>query len=787
MKVSNVCDLCGLSAGRHPVTTRTADGKSLSFCCTGCRQVYIMLLEMSDSPDPKAFRETPLYRKCLELGLVPRTEEEAARFRRKPSNWITPEDPITEDGSALSFSEDLLSLQLKISGMWCQACAWYIETVLLKLPGIKTACCNFSTDRLTLQYDPVKTSPREIVQAISKLGYEAVLPGEDNRQTENRREFIRLILSALFTMNVMMLSFSLYSGFFISLPQDATAKISWPIFIMATIVIFYGGRPVIQKAIAGLTSFSFGMETLVCAGAFSAYFYSVAQLFFHSIHLYFDTASMLVTLVLLGKALERKAKARINETLDLFLSVVPTKVRLLNDLYPRGKYVSIEKLGKGDMFGVSAGEILPADGIVLDGTGRVDESLLTGEAKYVKKGPGDRIMSGSSVVNGDFEICAEATGDNSVLGQMAGIMASAMEQKSAIEAPTEKILQWFVPMVMLLAVGTGLYWSWAGLSTETAFMRAISVMVISCPCALGIAIPLARVAGVSASAKRGILVRNFTAFEKAPKLDTIVYDKTGTVTKGDWELLNVVCFGKMTREHALLLAGALEEESDHVVAAIIRENAGVDEDSALIDVEHIRYHAQGVSGILEGKEICIGTKRFVTKHIRKSDTPILNSRFPDNGLSSTVWMSVDNEICAGFLFGDAIKARAAAWVQTLKQMGLKLYLVSGDDETATRTVAEKIGIDCFYGGLTPVEKARLITRLQRNGHVAAMVGDGINDAPAMAEADVAVGIHGKNPLAKETADITLMRGDPGQLLEFFSLFPAGGKKNKTELPFFVFI
>ena len=747
--------------------------------------MFIMLLEMADSPDPAAFRQTELFRQCLEMGIIPKTQEDVAFFEKQSSPHDTDQFPCGESSAENPRDEKKLSLHLKISGMWCPACAWYIQTALSKIAGILSVNCQFSTDRMSLAYDPIHISPTQIINSVSKLGYSAVIPGEDVRHRESRREFVRLIISALLTMNIMMLSFSLYSGFMITLPKDAAAKISWPIFIMATIVVFYGGWAIIRRAVAGFTSFTFGMETLVSAGVFSAYGYSLYSILSGSIHLYFDTASMLITLVLLGKMLERKAKEKISSTLDHFLSLKPEKVRLLDDLYPKGRYVSVSHIKKGDKFGVTTGEILPVDGTVLVGTGLVDESTLTGEAKSIRKSPGETLFSGSRIVEGTLTVRADAIGKDSVLSQMTEIMEKTLSQKAAMEGPTEKILQWFVPFVLMLALGTGIYCSISGLSTASAIMRAITVMVISCPCALGIAIPLARVAGVSAAAQIGILIRNFSAFERAEKIDTVVLDKTGTVTKGDWDLLDVLCLGKTTRERALLLAFKLEKKSDHIIADVIKKHSSTLYESQ-IEVDNISHHDHGVTGYFEGKKIYFGSGRFVESTGLQTHWKESVNALDDHMLYSSVYMRIENEIVAAFVFGDAVKIGAFSCVKELKKQGRRVVLVSGDSIEVTQRVAEKVGIKEFWGEKTPIEKAQMVANFQKKGCSVAMMGDGINDAPAMAQADLSLGIHGKYALAKETADITFMRGAPGQLLDFFSFAGMVRKKIRQNFRFSFF-
>jgi cation transport ATPase len=338
----------------------------------GCQQVFHMLLESSEVNDPAAFRETDLFKKCQEIGIIPKSESDLIRLAANRSSnrpaVKTSESKTNGDASEIhNLSEsDTLSLQLKISDMWCPACAWVIGETLNRNHGVVSASCNFSTDRLRCEYDPIKTSPDRIINIINDLGYKTLVAGEEGIR-EKKVEFIRFVISALLTMNVMMLSFALYSGFFSELTSDSISKLSWPLFFMASIVLFYGGHNIFKKALAGFTSAATSMETLIAIGSLSAYIYSFINLLTGNIHLYFDTASMLITLVLLGKILERGAKNKVQQDLDDFFALQPTKVRVATASYPKGRYVAARQLRRGDNFLIQTAEVVPADGLILDG------------------------------------------------------------------------------------------------------------------------------------------------------------------------------------------------------------------------------------------------------------------------------------------------------------------------------------------------------------------------------------------------------------------------------------
>lgn len=535
-KTRDACDLCGLPL-RFGALNAEAGGQSYCFCCQGCRQVFHMLWEASETKDPSGFPQTDLFQRCLAAGVIPASEAElAARCR-------TPQDGLAE---ALDSSQgkdgappQTLALQLAVSGMWCPACAWVIEETLRRRPGVCSPKCCFSTDRLFCRYDPLRCNPETIAAAVAQLGYEtgAVHEADDAR---GRREFRRLAICAFLTVHVMMLSFALYFGFFKPYSADAVAKISIPVFLLASTVIFYGGRPIFRKASAGAVQGAFGMETLIAAGSLTAYAYSTFNLLQGSIHLYYDTAAMLITLVLLGKMLEAHAKRGVQADLAAFLSLKPAKVKICSEHFPEGRYADVRQLQAQDLFRVAADEIVAADGRIVQGRGAVDESTLTGESRPVEKRAGDFLHSGVRVVRGVLTVRAERVGSASTLDQMIRITEAALQQRTVFESRTDRMLQGFVPAILLTAFLTAVFWRWQGAPMDTAIIRAVTVMVISCPCALGIAIPLARVAGIALAGRSGVLLRAFSAFERAAETTALVFDKTGTVTEGRWRLLEVV-------------------------------------------------------------------------------------------------------------------------------------------------------------------------------------------------------------------------------------------------------
>lgn len=776
------CKLCGL-----PVKSST-DLKNNLFCCSGCKMVYTMLTESDQynsdhDKSPKDFKDTPLYKQCVAAGVIPDT---SGKILSKDEISTQENDKTSaKDSSAPGLNspdlENLLELNFQINNMWCPACAWVLEKTLIRSNGVIKASCNFSSDRGNIAYDPIKTSPDKIFKIIEKLGYKATYFNE--KQKKNKKEFIRLFVTLFLTMNVMMLSWAIYSGFFIELSTNSVKMIAWPVSIMASVVVFYGGYPIHKRAFTSIKSGRPGMETLISTGSLSTYFYSLFHFSKGSIHLYFDAASMLILLILIGKMLELSAKQKIAQGLWNFFSLVPQKVKICTKQFPKGRYVSIKQLSKGDIFRAEQGEILAADGVVTKGVAVIDESSITGEARPVNVKLTDKVKSGTRIISGMIKVKAVKVGKESVLGRMLYIMENSLSEKTAQTQRFETLLKFFVPTVMGLSLVTFFFWLLTGLSSYEAFNRGISVLVISCPCALGIAIPLALVAGVSAAGKKGILVRDFEAFESVEGLDTIVFDKTGTLTTGRLEVLGMKTAKDFSSKKAWHIACAMEENSDHYIAHTIKSH-GMTWEIAPLELKNLTYHSNGVSGNFKDNNYCFGSLDFAAK---KSSSPpsFLSSSEKGAQIISTVFLSENDKIVAAIFLGDSMKKGVKSLISDLNKMGMESFLISGDSLKTTLDAGSFVQIpaESTRGGMLPHEKADFIKKLKQAGKKTAMVGDGVNDAPAMAQSDIAIAVHsGLNP-GEGVAAITLMQENPVQLLEFITLAKRVNRKVKQNLLF----
>ena len=720
--------------------------------------VYAMLMEATDAPDPSSFRNSDLYRRCVAAGVVPAGISDLNRFDQEDDG----EDP---SGAEDSTDNQLLGMQWSVDGMWCPACAWVIEAALRRLGGVHEAVCDFATDRLRCRYDPTRSDPNVIKRAVRALGYGLTHADTPAKAGFWRKALVRLMISAFLSVNVMMLSWALYSGFFTSLSPRDIRNISWPILIMTTAVMVYGGGPLFRKAWWGLRARAPGMETLVCLGAASAYVYSLYNFLSHSFHLYFDTASMLITLVLLGKLFETRAKAQVRRDLEGLMSFQPRKARRCSPEFPEGRFVALEQLAPQDTFRVIAGELVPADGEILSGKGYVDAAAITGESRPQSVSPGRSITSGMRLLKGDVTVSASRVGPESLLGQMVAVMEHSLVRRTPLESRTDRWLSLFVPLMMALAAATAVTTHALGLAWDQAFVRGLTVLVVACPCALGIAIPLARIAGISLAARRGILVRDFEAFEQVRHIDCAVLDKTGTLTNGRWSLDSVMAQDGLSKDQALALAAGLEKGSEHVIARSVRDYAAR-QGIQPARVSDLEMKANGVRGRYQGMTVKIGARRFAAPDVRYSHIDAKVS-----GPHSAVYLSLDGRLCATLVFGDQVRDGAAPLVSTLGRAGVECHLISGDAHAATQAVARQVGIpvDNAHGSQLPQEKVDFVARMQARGRHVVMVGDGINDAPALTRANLSVAVLHDASLAQQAAAVTLMRKDPRQLIDYMSL------------------
>ncbi|MFN7998336.1 MAG: heavy metal translocating P-type ATPase [Bryobacteraceae bacterium] len=732
------CDLCSLDCGRHPITQGDHH-----FCCSGCLNVYAILEESGVIAAGQDFRDTEVYRQSLKLGLISNRQ-------------------VRDDAPEIPAEAETREVLFQVSGMWCASCAWLIEHALHKRRGVVSAEVFFASDLVKVRYCPQYLPSEVLPRTIADLGYRATeYNGHDDRHdgdaraaAETRDLLMRLGVAAFLWLNVMSLSLVLYAGYFEHISDSISLLLPFVLMALATGSVFYSAQPILRMAWFAIRNRAVRMESLLALGILAAYSYSGVQAFLHGKHFYFDTACAIVALVLTGKLAERSAKEKTAHAITLLYRMMPNKARLLVE--GREHFVSIERLEPGAAFLVKAGERIPADGIVEEGESHVDESVLTGESAPRRKGPGDVVACGSLNADNVLQIRATRTGADSTLARIIGLVESAMASHSPIEQAVDRAARIFVPCVIAISLLTFAGWAVVGGSSATALMRAITVLVIACPCALGMATPLAITTAIGAASRKGILIGSSRALEILPKVDTVVLDKTGTVTEGDFRLLEI------SGDRAVLaLAASLETRSEHPLGRALVRWAGQER----ITLEPPRdvqvLKGLGIRGQSGERSVFIGNRLLAGNVPEELEA---QAELWEQRGHTVTYYGCDGVVQGALAFGDRIKTGAAELIAALKAQGLRTLLLSGDSHATTAWVAARIGADQFAAGSLPEQKIAKIRELQSTGAVVVMIGDGVNDAPALAQADAGIALGSGTDIAMQAAPIILMGSELSAVL-----------------------
>jgi len=589
----------------------------------------------------------------------------------------------------------------------------------------------------------------------------------------------------------------LYAGYFEQIAGSVRRGLPFVLMALATPVVFYCGQPILRLAWRGLLNGTIRMEALLAIGILTAYGYSVVQSLRGEIHLYFDTATVIVTLVLAGKLIEHGAKEKASRWVAELHHMMPNKARLWH--HGAERFVSVDALAPGHIFVVKAGERIPADGVVVSGESHTDESLITGESLPVWKKQHESVVAGSISLDGVLHVEASKSASDSTLANIISLVEQALSGRSDLERTVDRVSRIFVPCVILVALATFLsLWISGGASLTTALMRAVTVLVIACPCALGLATPLAIVAAIGVASRRGILVRDSRVLEMLRKVDTVLLDKTGTVTDGKFSLQELIPCQQKPREavfagvgHAMARFGALSEKSgpvaesrmeslallagleqysEHPLGSAVmdfarRERANIPE-AKFIEIQKGR----GIRGVVRGKHVFAGNRRMARElgvGLEGSLDELAREREQEG--KTVCFVGWDSRLQALAVFGDTVKPEAAELTAELGRNGVAVWLVSGDARATTRFVAQSLGIESYESELVPEDKVEIVRRLQKNGNIVAMVGDGINDAPALAQANLGIAMGSGTDIAMKAASVVLMRGGPRKVLEVFDI------------------
>lgn len=668
------------------------------------------------------------------------------------------------------------SKTFKIEGMTCAACAKTIERVTKKLDGVVESNVNFATEKLSISYEPSKVRISDIKKVIEKAGYKAledeVTVDEDREKKEKEIKLLwkKFIISLIFTVPLLTISMGHMIGekLGFSLPSIIDPMINPRTFAIAQLIlvipVMIAGNRFFRVGFKSLIRRSPNMDSLIAMGTSAAFLYgifAIVQIFSGNVDyaydLYFESAGVIITLITLGKYLESVTKGKTSEAIIKLMGLAPKTATIIRD--EKEVEISIDEVEVGDIIIVKPGEKMPVDGEVTYGMTSVDESMLTGESIPVEKNVGDKIIGASINKNGTIKYKATKVGKDTALSQIIKLVEDAQGSKAPIAKLADIISGYFVPVVISIAVLSGAAWYMSGETGVFALTIFISVLVIACPCALGLATPTAIMVGTGKGAEYGVLIKSGVALETAHKIKTIVFDKTGTITEGKPKVTDIVVLNGMSEDELLQIAASAEKGSEHPLGEAIVKGA---EEKGL-EFKKIDFFkaipGHGIEVKIDGKDILAGNKRLMTEsNISLENLEETSNRLAGEG-KTPMYIALDNKMAGIVAVADTVKENSKKAIEQLHKMGIEVAMITGDNRRTAKAIAKQVGIDRILAEVLPQDKANEVKKLQAEGKKVAMVGDGINDAPALAQADIGIAIGSGTDVAIESADIVLMRSD----------------------------
>jgi P-type Cu+ transporter len=693
---------------------------------------------------------------------------------------------------------------LKLGGMSCAACANSIETALLAVPGVKDGSVNFGVEQATVTYDAQKASVQDLQDAVAEAGYSAQpiqeqgfddIAEQKARQAASlalkRKVWVGGIISAILVFGSVPMMTGLSLPFIPNWLHDA-----WFQAVLAAPVQFWVGRSFYINAWKALKRRTATMDTLIVLGTSAAYFYSlfitIAPQFLTTQGLmpevYYETAAVVITLILLGRLFESRARGQTSEAIRHLMGLQVRTARIVRN--GSEQEVAIADVRVGDVVIVRPGEKIPVDGKVIEGASMVDEAMVTGESVAVKKQPGDEVTGATLNQTGSFKFRATRVGKDTFLAQIVTLVQQAQGSKAPIQRLADRVTGWFVPAVIAIAIATFMLWYAVKGNLALALMTAVGVLIIACPCALGLATPMSILVGTGKGAENGILIKGADSLELAHRIQTIILDKTGTLTQGQPTVTDFVTLNGADPSQELqilMLAATLERSSEHPLAEAVVRYAQSQLADALKESQNFQAIAgSGVQGVVASHRVQIGTQRWLME-LGLDTQPWVSHRDRLESLGKTaIWIAVDGVVQAIMGISDALKPSSASAVRALQKLGLEVVMLTGDNRTTAEAIAHEVGIRRVMSEVRPAQKAAQVQAIQAEGKIVAMVGDGINDAPALAQADVGIAIGTGTDVAIAASDITLISGDLQGIATAIELSRATMRNIRQNL-FFAFI
>jgi P-type Cu+ transporter len=670
----------------------------------------------------------------------------------------------------LGFSVVQEKVDFDITGMTCASCATRIEKKIKEMEGVAKATVNFALETIAVEYDDSQIETGDMVNAVKKMGYELIpkqdgLGKVDHKELEIKKQQRKFIFSAILTLPLlwtMVAHFSFLS--FIYMPDILMNP--WLQLALATPVQFIIGAQFYKGAFNALRNKGANMDVLVALGTSAAYFYSlylsVEWLNAGSVgspELYFEASAVIVTLIVLGKLFEVRAKGKTSQAIQKLLGLQAKTARILKDGIE--KEIPIEQVVAGDVIIVKPGEKIPVDGKIIDGRSAIDESMITGESIPIDKVAGDAVIGATINKNGSLEIKATKVGKDTALAQIVKVVEEAQGSKADIQRLADRISGVFVPVVVVIAVVTFFIWYFAVTPGDfrSALIPTISILVIACPCALGLATPTSIMAGSGRAAEMGLLFKGGEHLENTRKVDTVVLDKTGTVTKGEPALTDILVTEGFMEDEVFQLIASAENQSEHPLAMAIVKGITEKGLSLLEVAEFEALPGYGIQANVSGKDVLVGTRKLMKERgIAVSDSEVAMEKLESEGKTAML-IAVDQKLAGVVAVADTVKETSKEAIARMRALGLDVIMLTGDNQRTAKAIADEVGIDHILAEVLPEQKSDEIKKLQDQGKKVAMVGDGINDAPALVTADIGMAVGTGTDIAIEAADITLMRGD----------------------------